>query len=185
MNSASFLEAVLFAVLLPVWLLAGFADALCHRVLRIETSAGWRESALHWLMLAELGVGLAAVLLLEVNALAIAIFAIACVLHEITMVVDLRYASARRVIPPVEQWVHGVQQAIPWMVLLVLCALQPGQALALIGVGGAAPDFSLRLAPVPAAYLASFIAAGVLVVALPFALELLRGLRAVRETRRA
>ena len=49
---------VLMAGLAPVWLLAGLADYTCHRLQHIERNAGVRESALHVLMLAELGVGI-------------------------------------------------------------------------------------------------------------------------------
>jgi hypothetical protein len=154
-------------------------------MLHIEETAGWRESALHWLMLLELGAGLAAVLLLAVNALVISIFAAACVLHEATMLIDLGYASARRRIPPIEQWVHGVQQAIPWVVLLVLCALEPGQALGLIGMGDESARFELRFAPLPLSYLSGFVASAILLVALPYVLELRRALARVPALGRA
>ena len=105
MDVRAFLQALLLYVVLPVWVLAGCADYLCHRAMRIEVTAGWRESALHWLMLVELGIGVGAVLLLQLNAAVIALFAAACVLHEITLWSDLAYANAHRQIPAIEQWV--------------------------------------------------------------------------------
>ncbi len=180
MHPQSFLEMVLLYAILPVWLLAGFGDATCHRILRIETTSGWRESALHWLMLAQLGIGLMAILLLDIDAAVIALFAAVCVVHEITLVADLRFAHAHRIIPPLEQWVHGVQQSLPWIVLLTLCAMHPQQALALLGLGSDTPRWTLqpRAAPLPPGYLPAFIAAAFLLVALPFATELARALRA-------
>jgi hypothetical protein len=47
-------------VLLPIWILAGFVDYLCHRASNIEHTSGTKESAAHWLMLAEIGVPLIA-----------------------------------------------------------------------------------------------------------------------------
>jgi len=182
MAPAALLEVVLFYLILPVWLLAGFADALCHRALRIEATSGWRESALHWLMLAELGMSVLAILLLDINALVIALFAIACLAHEVTMVADLSYAHARRNIPPVEQWVHGIQQGIPWIVLLAIVILHPGQALALLGLNGEPARWALELRepPMPLGYLASFGVMALLLVGLPFARELSRAVHPSR-----
>jgi len=182
MTPAALLEVLLFYLILPVWLLAGFADASCHRVLRIEATSGWRESALHWLMMAELGMGVLAILLLEINALVIALFAIACLAHEVTMVADLGYAHTRRDIPPVEQWVHGIQQAIPWIVLLAIAVLHPGQALALLGLGSEPARWSpaLREPALPSGYLASIAVLALLLVGLPFAREMWRAVHARR-----
>jgi hypothetical protein len=182
MAPAALLEVVLFYLILPVWLLAGFADALCHRALRIEATSGWRESALHWLMLGELGMGVIAILLLDINALVIALFAVACLAHEVTMVADLGYAHARRDIPPVEQWVHGIQQAIPWIVLLAIVILHPGQALALLGLGNEPARWSLELRqpPLPFGYLTSLAVLALLLVGMPFAREMWRAVQAPR-----
>ncbi|MCC7546415.1 MAG: diguanylate cyclase [Burkholderiales bacterium] len=181
------LEHLLLYGILPVWLLAGFADARCRRALHIETPSGWRESAPHWLMLVELGVGVLAILLLEIDALVLMLFAIACLAYELTMMADLRYAHAHRDIPSVEQWVHGIQQAIPWMVLLALAVLHPGQALALFGLGGEPPRWTFRLRDpaLPPVYLISFVSLAVLLVGLPFAREMGRAARASRHLRRA
>ncbi len=185
MSSAALLELLLFYLILPVWLLAGLGDALCHRALGIHRTSGWRESAVHWLMLAELGLGMLAILLLEVNALVIALFAIACLAHEVTMAVDLAYAHAHRDIPPVEQWVHGIQQAIPWIVLLCIAVLHPGQAMALLGLGGESARWTLewREPGLPPGYLLAFAGAALLLVGLPFAREAWRAAHAVRSHR--
>ena len=46
---------ILMYFVLPVWLLAGFADWLCHRASHIETTTGAKESLIHLLMFAEVG----------------------------------------------------------------------------------------------------------------------------------
>lgn len=177
MNStAALLQAFLLYGLMPIWLLAGFADYCCHRFQHIEHSAGLKESLLHLLMLAELGVGLLCALLLEINAGVFLVLLAVCVVHELTMWWDLAYAASRRSIPIVEQWVHGLQQAIPWAGLIALGLLHPGQVQALLGLGDTAPGwtFHLKAMPLSPAYLLILAAAAVLLVLVPFLGELRR-----------
>jgi hypothetical protein len=178
--TARLLQDLLLYVLLPLWMLAGFADWLCHRVQRIEHSAGVKESLLHLLMLAELGLGISAALLLEVDA-AVLVLLIACaVTHELTMWADLAYAAAKRSIPAAEQWVHGLQQSLPWIGLVALMVVHREQALALVGLGAAQPDWSWRWKqpPLPASVLVAIFSAAVAGVVVPFLLELRRCLKA-------
>lgn len=172
-ETALLLRGLLLYGLMPVWLLAGFADYCCHRALHIEYSAGVKESLLHLLLLGELGIGLLAALLFEIDAAVLALLIAACVSHELTVWWDLAYAASRRKIPVPEQWVHGLQQAIPWVALAALMLLHPAQALALFGLGGADPDWSLRLKtePLSLPYLAAFAVAALLLVLLPFLAE--------------
>lgn len=185
--TALLLQQLLLWGLLPLWLLAGFGDWLCHRVQRIEHDAGTRESLLHWLMLLEMGPALAAALLLEINAAVLALLLVLCLAHELTTWWDLRYAAARRRIPPVEQWVHALQFSLPWTGLAALALIHHDQAAALLGAG--VPDWRLALKaqPLPPAYLLGVAVAGGLLVALPFAEELLRcrraAFKAARRTR--
>src|SRR4051812_24630463 len=58
---------------MPLWLLAGFADYLCHRAAHIESTSGPKESVLHLLLLAEMGVPVLAALFFEINAFVIAV----------------------------------------------------------------------------------------------------------------
>ena len=176
------LRATLMYAVVPLWALAGFGDWLCHRWQRLELTAGVGESLLHLLMLALLGPALLAVLLFEVNALLLALLLAAAVAHELVFWCDLFYACARRRIPPVEQWIHGVQFAVPWVGLAGLMLLHRDQALA--GVAGAPlADWSLQLknAPLPDGYVAGVLVVAVLLVGLPFVEELLRCRRALSE----
>jgi hypothetical protein len=54
--NASAAPAILMYFVLPVWLVAGFADYLCHRASAIESTSGWKESLLHLLQLGEMAV---------------------------------------------------------------------------------------------------------------------------------
>lgn len=46
---------LLMCVIVPLWLLVGLGDWLCHRLTHIERNAGAKESLLHLLMLVEIG----------------------------------------------------------------------------------------------------------------------------------
>lgn len=170
-SAAWWLECLLLYAAAPLWIVAGFADYLCHRVQRIERTSGVRESRLHLLLLAELGVGVLAALLLQVTAAALALMLAACIAHEATVWIDLRYADRTRVIPWFEQWIHGIQQALPWASFGGLAALHGDQAWGLLGVGAA--DWGLRWKdpPLPAGYLMGFATAALGFVLLPFLSE--------------
>ena len=140
----SLLAFGLLYVVLPFWMLAGLADFACHRDLRIEHNAGLGESLLHLLMLAELAVAILAPLFLDLTATVFAVMLIGCIAHEVTMCVDLAYATSRRRVPWFEQWVHGLQQAMPWAWISGWMLLGGPQALALLGLGDAVPDWGLR-----------------------------------------
>jgi hypothetical protein len=91
---------ILIYFVLPIWLVAGFADRLCHRASHIESTTGAKESLIHFLMFAEVGVPLLAAMFLDTNALIIGIMIVACVLHEATAMWDVRYASTARTVSP-------------------------------------------------------------------------------------
>jgi hypothetical protein len=121
-----------------------------------------------------------AALLLEINAGVLVCLLLACALHELVFWWDLAYASRRRTIPPVEQWVHSVQFATPWVGLAGLAMLHREQAAALLGLAGApAADWTIRAKriPLPPDYVAVVLVAGATLVCLPFLEELWRCLR--------
>jgi hypothetical protein len=184
-ETARLLQQLLLYALLPLWMLTGFADWLCHRVQRIERSAGLKESALHLLMIAELGVGISAALLLEVNAAVLVLLVLCAIAHELTMWLDLAYAASKRRIAVVEQWVHGLQQTLPWIGLAMLMVIHRDQVLALVGRGSVAADWSVRMKqpPLPAPMLIGLFAAAAIVVLVPFVQEALRGIRQRRQPR--
>ncbi|RTL72881.1 MAG: diguanylate cyclase, partial [Hyphomicrobiales bacterium] len=64
---------ILMYFVLPVWLVAGFADWLCHRATHIESTTGAKESLIHLLMFGEVGIPLLAAMFLEINALIIGV----------------------------------------------------------------------------------------------------------------
>jgi hypothetical protein len=56
MDTALITQNVLLYFILPLWLAAGFADYLCLRAAHIETTSGAKESLLHLVQLAEMGI---------------------------------------------------------------------------------------------------------------------------------
>jgi hypothetical protein len=85
-----------------------------------------------------------------------------------------------RRIPVPEQWVHSVQIAVPWVGLFTLLVIHRDQALAIVGLGDAAPDWRWRWKepPLPApALIGAFAGAAVLVIG-PFLQEWRRCARA-------
>ena len=84
---------ILMYFILPLWLVAGFADWLCHRASHIETTTGAKESLLHLLMFAEIGLPLLAAMFLDINGLIIAFMIVMFFVHEATALWDVSYAT--------------------------------------------------------------------------------------------
>jgi hypothetical protein len=179
---AEIAQSILMYFVLPLWLAAGLADWFCHRATRIEVTAGPTESVFHLLGLAEMGVPVVLALFFEINALVIAVMIAAFALHELTTWLDLRYAVNRREVLPVEQLVHSFMEILPLMGLGFIVLLHWGQFLALFGLGSESArfTFALKQEPLPPSYTLTAIAAAVLFNVIPFAEELIRGLRAQR-----
>lgn len=173
---------ILLCVVFPLWVAAGFADWACHRATRIEATSGVRENILHWVMFAEVGVGVLAVVLLEVNAAVLLVVLGVFVVHELTVWIDLRYTVPRRRVTPLEQMVHSFQEVFPLLSLALLSVLAWDQALALAGSGTQPADLGLRWKrePLPAPVLLAGLAMVALLNALPLAQETWTCLRARR-----
>jgi len=178
------LQNVLMYVLMPVWMAAGFGDWICHRVLKMECTAGLKEALMHLLMLAELGPCLLLVLFCEVNALVLSILFVACIAHELTLWWDLLYAIKVRRIPVVEQWLHSFQIAAPWVSLGALSVLHWDQAKALLTLDASAQwVIEWKHEPLPAASVVAILCAGFVFIAVPFVEEVWRCWK-VRQTPR-
>jgi hypothetical protein len=160
-------------------LIAGFADYLCHRSSAIESTSGYRESLIHLLLFAEVAVPLLAALFLEINAMVILLMICGFIIHQATSLWDVTFASDKREVSPVEQHVHSFLEMLPLMGILIVVILHWPQFLALLGAGSEAPRFTLswKPNPLPWSYVASFLIAVILFEAIPYAEELVRGLR--------
>jgi len=147
----------------PLWVAAGFADWACHRATGIATTSGLKENLLHWLMYAEIGVGMAAVAFFEIDAAVLAIVLAVFIVHELTVYWDLDYSTMRRDVGPFEQMVHSFLELLPLASLLLLAAIAWPQALAVLHLGEGVADWSLRVKdqPWPLVYMACALAASV------------------------
>jgi hypothetical protein len=173
---------LLLYFILPVWLLAGIADYLCHRATDIAHTSGWKESIFHLAMFGEVAIPLLMCLFLEINALTFAVMIVAFVAHELTALWDVSFAITRRHVSPIEQHVHSFLEMIPLMAGAFVAVLHWPQLLALFGLGAEAARFDItwKDAPLPASYIVAVLAAALLLELLPYLEELVRGLRARR-----
>jgi hypothetical protein len=168
---------VLVYIVLPLWVLAGFADYLCHRATDIEHANGAKESVLHWIMLGETGLPILAAVFLKVNALVLGFAGVCLIAHEITGHLDLKLAMATRKVSALEQQIHSVLEMLPLTALLLLAILHWHQAQALFGFGTQVADFSIALKPLPGWAVIGPPALAFLIFAiLPYAEEFVRGL---------
>ena len=173
-------RSVLMYFVLPLWLLAGFADYLCHRASHIATTSGPKESLIHLLMLGEIAIAVVAAMSFEINAGIILLMFIVWATHEATALWDVTFAHHRREVTPIEQWVHSYLGVLPLLSLVLVVVLHWTQFLALFGLGSESPRFELvwKEPPLPWSYVLPVITATFLFEVLPYFEELLRGLRA-------
>lgn len=164
---------VLMYGLVPLWLLAGVGDWACHRRTRIEANAGAYESALHLLMLLEVGLPVLLALFARVNALVLLIIAGAVVLHAATAWWDIHYTHGKREIGPAEQHMHGLLEVLPMTALILVALGHWDQTLSLFGAGTQPADFTLawKTPMLPPWYIATVLIASVLLAVLPFVEE--------------
>jgi len=165
---------LLMYVVFPLWVAAGLADWACHRRTGIAITSGLKENLMHWLMYAEIGAGMLAVVFLEPNAALLAIVLGVFLVHEATVYWDLAYSSIRRDVDPAEQMVHSFLELLPLV------------ALALLAVIADLADWSLkpRTQPWPIAYLVGAAGATLLFNVLPLAQETAACLRGRKQARR-
>jgi len=180
-NASGVAQAILMYLLVPLWIAAGAIDWLCHRRTRIQHTSGLAENIFHWVLLAEGGLVLLAIALLEINAAVLLLALAGFLLHELTTYIELRYTVSRREVRPAEQMVHSFMELLPLAILCLAAVTQWSQVLALFGAGD--PDFGLapKQEPWPFAWLAGAGVAVLLLNVLPLAEETLRCLRARRE----
>lgn len=173
---------ILLYGVMPTWIAAGVADWWHHRRTRIERTSGTRESAIHSLMMAEAGLPTFLGLFAEINAGVLATATGTVAMHEATAYWDVHYAQSRRYVSPGEQQIHSLLEVVPMAATTVLLALHWDQALSLAGRGKDAPDLRLRAKsrPLSVTAKAAVLGSTALFIALPYAEELVRCVRAAR-----
>ena len=173
--------------LLPLWILLGFVDYLCHRRTKIETTSGLTESLIHWILLSLIGVPMLLGLFFNISALVILTMIAAFLLHETAAIWDVNYASARREILVVERHLHSYLGVLPFMIASMVICLHWDQFLALVGLASQPGSFSLHLKqpPLPLNYVVAIFAAVSGLMAVPYAEEFWRCFRVWRAALKA
>jgi hypothetical protein len=169
-------------VVLPVWIVAGFADYWCHRKADIEHTSGTHESLTHSLMIVSTGTGVLAALFFEINELVLSIMISTGVVHEAILLWDVAYASKLRPPSATEQHIHSFLEVLPVTGLAFSICLNPENFARLLGRGERPRRFRLvrKRHPLPPLYDAVVIALATLVLGVPHAEELLRCYRVDR-----
>lgn len=168
--------SLLVYVVLPLWVIAGFLDYLCHRQSDIEHANGVKESIIHWMMLLEVGLPLVLAVFFRINALLLALMIACLVAHEITGYLDLKLAMATRKVTIFEHQIHSALEMLPFTAILLVMALHWPQTQALFGFGLEAADFSLGAKQIPSwGEILPPAAAFIVLVLVPYAEEIWRG----------
>src|SRR5690606_6476993 len=175
MNIEQLIINCILYVIVPLWLLAGIGDWYLHRRSSIETTSGWRESALHSLMLAEMGVAVLACLFLEINGAVFILLGFVFLVHEFTALWDVSYTQSRRYIAPIEQHIHSFLEMIPLMILLLLTLLHWSDLVSLVRNDASQTlAFEWKALPLDTGYLIAVLFAVVTLQIVPYAEELWR-----------
>jgi hypothetical protein len=107
------LGLILFG-LLPLWMVAGFVDYLCHRASGIEFTTGVKECVLHIVMGFQVGIPVYLALICEVNVLITLLCLATLVAHEAVAIWDVRLATPVRRISTWETHAHAYLLTIPF-----------------------------------------------------------------------
>jgi len=171
---------ILVYLVMPAWLLAGVADWACHRRAGLEHTTGVKESLLHLLMLAQMGVGVLAAVFLEMTSAVLLLLLALLAAHALTSHWDLHYAAGKREVSAVEQSVHAYLEALPLAALALLAASHWPQVTAIFGASGSVPDWrwAWKADSLPAPVIATLLAASAVFGFAPYAEELHRCLKA-------
>ncbi|AZP79898.1 diguanylate cyclase/phosphodiesterase [Mycobacterium avium subsp. paratuberculosis] len=163
--------------LLPAWFIPALLDWNQHRRSRIEITSGTRESLIHLLMMAEVGVPITLVLLCEINPLVLSTILASIAAHEATALWDVTAAerSGRRV-TTWEQHVHSFLESLPIMAASALGCLHWREVRELVRGARSRDAWRLRWKqnPLPGGYLAAVAAAVAAAIVVPYGEELYR-----------
>jgi hypothetical protein len=107
---------------LPLWLIMGLLDYMCHRRSKIEATSGLKESVYHAVMGVQIGIPIFLGLYFQINVLILLIMISALVFHVWVAHCDVNYARGAREISLFEIHVHSFLETLPFFtVALLVC----------------------------------------------------------------
>lgn len=123
METRTLLINLILYGLLPLWGITGFIDWNCHRVTKIETTSGLRESLLHSAMGIQVGIPILMCILFYINVTVLLICLAAWLLHEFVAHYDVHYSSPKRHISIWEVHVHNYMATVPLYLLMLIIVI--------------------------------------------------------------
>ena len=125
-NVNDLLLSLILYGLLPLWVLAGFIDYLCHRATKIQENSGLKESLMHLAMGAQVAVPMWLALTCKINCLILFLCFFVLITHEIVAHYDVVYARTKRHISVWEIHAHSFLETTPFfLTALVVCRNWP------------------------------------------------------------
>jgi hypothetical protein len=184
-NAQEVIKNYMLFFLLPMWVIPGILDYLCHRWSSIETTTGVKEACIHLLFCAQIGTTVIMGLWLEINSLVIVLMIVIWFFHELTTIWDVAYATTLRRVTTMEQHVHDYLVVVPLMAVSFVVCLKWNQFLAIFGAGPERADwtFALKKIPLPTGYLAFILVLFTFCTVIPYLEELWRCWRVAKERR--
>ena len=179
-SADALLWALLGDVVFPLWLLSGLCDYLCHARTDLADTSGVRESFLHLLQTAEIGLPVLALLLLRVDALSLSLMIAGVAAHTHTAWRDVRYAAQMRHISPFEQYVHAFLIVLPLLALAVVVILHWPVLQTMAHPASADWSLRLRRPMFDGGVIGAVLAAALLFGVLPAIAEFMYALRVAR-----
>lgn len=108
--------------LLPLWVLAGFVDYICHWRTKIQETSGAWESLMHLCMGAQVALPMWLALTCKINVLILLLCFIVLITHEVVAHHDVVYARTARHISVWEVHAHSFLETVPFFITaLVVC----------------------------------------------------------------
>ena len=132
METKELLKNLILFGLLPLWGISGLIDWTCHRMTKIETTSGLRESLVHSLMGIQLGIPIVLALFFYINVTVLLICIAAWLAHEIVAHYDVHYSAPKRHISIWEVHVHNYMATIPLFLMMLIIVINWDMFLNLI-----------------------------------------------------
>jgi hypothetical protein len=160
---------------LPLWLIMGCLDYYCHRKSHIERTTGMKESLMHIIMGAQIGVPVFLGLFFNINVLLLLIMFLVLVFHEWVAHHDVKYALHNREISLLETHVHSFLEVLPFVIVALIICINWQAFVDLITLNWAGHmSLAPKDHPLDRMYIAGYVLLMLIADAVPFLEEFVR-----------